>query len=120
MSKRVINPDQLQFIATGRDLQEQITHSADRMPLQTMNDLWEHKLKESKYQNEGEKSLYQSMEERGFDPTLARGHNQTVRLHFGKTKRLVSDMHHRIAVAADLEKSGKRTIYFPVENHQLF
>ena len=102
---------------SGTQLQDEITHSMDRMPHQTMQDLWDQKLRESQWPDSSGQSLYESMQEHGFDPERAGEYpgDKEVRVYYGKTKRMVADKHHRIASAAEIERQGGDEILFPVK-----
>lgn len=120
MGAHVINPDQLQLFMTGTELKSAITNSIDRAPMGRMSDMWKRKLRESKRSDMSHGAgTYQSLAKHGWqgegvDVMHVRKYGALP--EWDRTEVSVSDAHHRIAAAADIEAKGKRQIFIPT-NH---
>jgi hypothetical protein len=115
--------EQLKLFMTAHELKNSLSDSVDlqpsyidyddegntiQVPDQTMDDLWEQKLDESKYKPRAQSSsLYDSIAQRG------------VRKHVtlvpdGKGGLTMGQGHHRVAAAADIAEKTGRQMYIPV------
>lgn len=113
-ASRKVNPDQFKLFFGGQELKETITDSGDRRlnsksQEESMDKMWARKSKMAKgtdpsYHGAG---VYKSIKQVGYrgDP---------VPLMKTKENLLAYEGHHRIAAAADVEKTGKQ-VWVPVE-----
>lgn len=107
---------------TGTELKGAITGSIDRAPMGSMDQMWDRKRKESKRTGVGHgHETHASIKQRGWvGPGPELFHKRTFGAipAFDKDDLQVSDAHHRIAAAADIEATskGKRNIWIPTTN----
>lgn len=121
-------PFQLPLFMTGTELKGVITHSIDKGPFETMDQMWESKTRRSKGRGRHGGGTYSSLLKDGWQPqtderavNLWHRHKRPVKElpSWDSAEIAVSNAHHRIAAAADMEEKGKRTIYFPVLHESL-
>jgi hypothetical protein len=116
----LINPDQLKLFMGGQEWQQTVTDSADRRAGQSLDSLWAQKLEEAKRPSSSGghgSGLYENISKHGFQldkawdkddyPTLWVG-NQPDRPSFRQFEG-----HHRIAVAAEIERVENRPVWIP-------
>jgi len=121
-----IHPEQMKLFMTGTELKGAITQSIDRAPMGTMDQMWDRKRKESKRSGVGHgHDTHASIKERGWvgpGPELFHTTIPGAIPEFTKHELGVSDAHHRIAAAADIEQrsKGKRNIWIPTTNRSQF
>jgi hypothetical protein len=120
-----LHPQQMKLFMTGTELKGEITSSIDRAPMQSMDDMWKRKLRESKGEHWHGGGTHASLKERGWvgpGPELFHTTIPGAIPEWDKEELGVSDAHHRIAAAADIEKrsKGKRQIYIPTTNRSQF
>lgn len=116
-----IHPEQMSLFMSGTELKGRITGSIDRAPMQSMDDLWKRKLRESKSDQWHGGGTHASLKEQGWvgpGPGIHQRMQPGAIPEFNKEHFQVDDAHHRIAAAADIEKRsrGKRTIWIPTTN----
>lgn len=112
-----INPEQLALFYTATDLQKMLTRSVDRdlSPMggfESMEELWDRKLKESKKSSPHAHGggVYDSIKEKGYVG------DKLVVVHVDADDKQISNGHHRIAAAAQIEKETNKPIFIPVEH----
>ena len=124
-----LHPVQMKLFMTGTELKGEITSSIDRAPMGSMDQMWDRKRKESKRTGFGHgHGTHASIKEHGwvgsgpelFHTTVPGGIPEWDREELG-----VSDAHHRIAAAADIEARSAgtkkpRTIWIPTVNRSQF
>jgi hypothetical protein len=116
-----LHPGQMKLFMTGTELKESITGSIDRAPMQSMDDMWKRKLRESKGEAWHGGGTHASLKEHGWvgpGPGIHQRMQPGAIPEWNKEHLQVEDAHHRIAAAADIEKrsKGKRTIWIPTTN----
>lgn len=120
-----LHPVQMKLFMSGTELKNEITSSIDRAPMQSMDAMWDRKRKESKRDYGHGSGTHASLKQRGwvgpgpelFHTTIPGGIPEWDKEELG-----VSDAHHRIAAAADIEakSKGKRTVWIPTVNRSQF
>lgn len=120
-----LRPEQMSLFMTGTELKGAITQSIDRAPMQSMDDMWKRKVRESKgdaYHGGGTHASLKANGWVGPGPELFHTVIPGAIPEFNKQELGVSDAHHRIAAAADIEQrsKGKRTIFIPTWNRSQF
>jgi hypothetical protein len=124
-----LHPEQLKLFMTGTELKGAITNSIDRNPIggfgRSMDQMWDTKRKESKRTGVGHgHGTHASIKEHGWvgpGPDIFQKRTYGAIPEFDKDDFQVSDAHHRIAAAADIEAKTKgtkkpRTIWIPTTN----
>ena len=121
-----VNPHQLKLFMGGREWQDTMSDSVDRMvPVnglsgESMGQLWDRKLVEAK-QPAGTShgaGLHESLSEHGYEhdavepPTIFHGDlwGQMEKPGFAQ-----GEGHHRIAAAADIEKTTGKNVWIPTK-----
>ena len=120
-----LRPEQMSLFMTGTELKASLTQSIDRAPMQSMDDMWKRKTRESKSDAYHGGGTHASLKEHGWvgpGPGLYHTVIPGAIPEFNKQEMSVDDAHHRIAAAADIEKrsKGKRTIWIPTTNRTQF
>lgn len=120
-----LHPEQMKLFMSGTELKGAITSSIDRAPMGTMDQMWDRKRKESKRDTGHGSGTHASLKERGWvgpGPELFHTVIPGAIPEFNKQELGVSDAHHRIAAAADIEQrsKGKRNIWIPTTNRSQF
>lgn len=118
-----LNPDQLKLLMTGSEIKNQITYSPDVDPAratasgdpESLEGLWPYKLWEAKKPIDevnlpgGGHGVYDSLKEKGYQG------NPIVLRHSADLGTFITDGHHRVAAAAELDREGN-SVYIPVEH----
>lgn len=120
-----LHPEQMKLFMTGTELKDSITSSIDRAPMQSMDDMWKRKTRESKGDAYHGGGTHASLKEHGWvgpGPELFHTTIPGAIPEFTKQDLAVSDAHHRIAAAADIEQrsKGKRQIFIPTTNRSQY
>ena len=120
-----LHPEQMKLFMSGTELKGAITQSIDRAPMGTMDQMWDRKRKESRRDTGHGAGTHASLKERGWvgpGPELFHTVIPGAIPEFNKQELGVSDAHHRIAAAADIEQrsKGKRNIWIPTTNRSQF
>ena len=120
-----LHPVQMKLFMTGTELKSEITQSIDRAPMQSMGDMWKRKLRESKGEAYHGGGTHASLKAQGWvgpGPELFHTIIPGAIPEWTKQELGVSDAHHRIAAAADIEakSKGKRNIWIPTTNRSQF
>jgi hypothetical protein len=113
-----LHPEQMKLFMTGTELKGAITGSIDRAPMQSMDDMWKRKTRESKsdaYHGGGTHASLKAQGWVGPGPGIYHRREYGPIPEFDKEHLQVDDAHHRIAAAADIEakSKGKRNIWIP-------
>jgi hypothetical protein len=123
----VLNQNQLQLFMTGSELKSTINRSSDLRPGENMSSMWGRKLERAKepgpYKHGS--GVYDTLMSEGYDASKPRlsgmgdGVVGPIRLQqsgFGDNRQTrVSDAHHRIAAADDIERQTGQPVWMPVE-----
>jgi hypothetical protein len=116
MSKDSLNVGQfgqLPLFMTGVEWQDSVTHSTDGPAAQA----YAERLEQSKGNTGRGAGLYESMQKHGYQRDLGDKDVPTIVLEdspSGKSIRQVqSEGHHRVAVAADIERKTGKPVYIP-------
>ena len=131
---KYVEPVQLPLFMTGSEIIKSVTNSTDVLfpDAEGFDKMWKTKTEESKrgYKRGHGSGTYDSLKEHGWNPNKNLGemplNNKThVTLrHLVRqnpdtgeyfTDIVMSDAHHRVAAAAELEREGK-TVYVPVDH----
>jgi hypothetical protein len=120
-----LHPVQMKLFMTGTELKNEITSSIDRAPMQSMQGMWDRKRRESKRESGHGAGTHASLKQRGWvgpGPELFHTTIPGAIPEWDKEELGVSDAHHRIAAAADIEQrsKGKRNIWIPTTNRSQF
>lgn len=118
MGAHVINPHQLQLFMGGQEWQSKVDDSVDRGMHETMSDVWARKTAESKSEP-GElmdEPVHASLSREGYDhdpydpPRLYHGQLYG---QMDKPGFIQGEGHHRVAAAADIERTTGRNVWIP-------
>lgn len=112
-----IQPQQLKLFMTGGELKDNITYSGDTLPHETLGDMWDRKVVESKEEYGHGAGTYDSIQKHGWDPKDswdAKGIPIRYSSRTGSTR--ISNGHHRVAAAADIEEKTGKLTFFPLEH----
>jgi hypothetical protein len=104
-AKENINPKQLRLFYTATQLQKALTTSDDLLGNETMSEMWNRKLSESKmppHTGHGA-GVYRSIRTKGWQPE-----GPFTVIHSGSDMRLYEG-HHRVAVLAEMERKTGRS-----------
>ena len=120
-----LHPVQMKLFMSGTELKESLTNSIDRAPMQSMDDMWKRKTRESKSESYHGGGTHASLKEHGWVGPGPGLYHTTIPggiPEWDKEEHQVDDAHHRIAAAADIEKrsKGKRNIWIPTVNRSQF
>ena len=120
-----LRPEQMKLFMSGTELKGSLTNSIDRAPMQSMDDMWKRKLRESKSESYHGGGTHASLKEHnwvGPGPGLYHTTIPGAIPEWSKEDTQVDDAHHRIAAAADIEakSKGKKTIWIPTTNRSQF
>lgn len=138
---RKMNPDQFKLFMSANEWKDSIEGSTDLYQDQTLDELWDDKLRESKATGGGVHGAgsYASLEKEGFregiNPNRGELYNQDGYVYHGadgktvnapfwgysgpsilvdkKGRNIQAEGHHRIAAAADIEKKTGKTMWIP-------
>jgi len=113
-----INPYQMKLFATGTEIQGIVNQSTDLQPGEDMSSMWERKQRAASdpEHDAAHGHLQESLATKGLV-----GHgNDRVHLLYGggdQSQVALGDAHHRVAAAAHLERTGRRTVFFNLDHH---
>lgn len=118
-SSDYLNPHQLKLFMTGMELKNSITYSGDRNDDETLDDMWNRKVEESK-ETRGVHGAgtYESIREHGWKPEGRYDDKQIpVRYSKSKSSMRIANGHHRVAAAADIEEKTGKLTFFPLSHY---
>lgn len=108
-----LNKDQLALFYTGRELRGLINKSTDLDSGEDMDAMWNRKVEESLWEGRAGHgaNVHRSLSEKGWE-------GEPLELNHGDDEysRWITDGHHRVAAAADIEDTTGKLIFIPV-NH---